>query len=78
MSNGRPAPLLDARQAAELLNVPPSWILAEARRDAIPHIRLGRYRRFDQEELVLWWRTRARGPWRGNGAAAERAGRDAE
>ena len=65
--------LLDARQAAELLNVPASWILAEARAERIPYIPLGRYRRFDAEELTHWWRDRARGPWRDRGAAAEQA-----
>ena len=35
--------LLDAQQAAALLNVPATWIAAEARARRIPHIRLGRY-----------------------------------
>jgi excisionase family DNA binding protein len=64
------APLLDARGAAALLNVPASWVLAEARADRIPHLRLGRYVRFDAAELQIWWQTRRRGPWRSEGAAA--------
>ena len=64
------APLLDARGAAALLNVPASWVLAEARADRIPHVRLGRYVRFDAAELQIWWQTRRRGPWRSGGAAA--------
>lgn len=56
------SPLLDAKGAAELLNVPKSWVLAEARADRCPHIRLGRYVRFDADELREWSRTRARGP----------------
>jgi excisionase family DNA binding protein len=56
------APLLNAKQAAELLNVPPSWLLAQARRDAIPHIRLGRYVRFVASDLEQWAQQRARGP----------------
>jgi excisionase family DNA binding protein len=63
----RPAPLLDAREAGRLLNVPPTWVLAEARANRIPHVRLGRYVRFDAAELSEWWHTRARGPWRSNG-----------
>jgi excisionase family DNA binding protein len=55
-------PLLDAKQAGALLNVSVSWVLAEARVDRIPHIRLGRYVRFDRDELELWWRARLRGP----------------
>lgn len=55
--------LLDAAGAAKLLNVPATWILAEARADRIPHIRLGRYVRFDPDSLEAWWRTtRSRGP----------------
>jgi len=57
-----PSPLLDAKQAGELLNVPASWCLAEARAERIPHVRLGRYVRFDRDELVAWWRARTRGP----------------
>lgn len=58
------APLLTADQAGELLNVPASWVLAEARASRIPHVRLGRYVRFEADELEAWWRSRARGPWR--------------
>jgi excisionase family DNA binding protein len=65
--------LLNAEQAAELLNVPASWVLAEARADRIPHVRLGRYVRFDADELRAWWETRRRGPWRDRGAAAAAA-----
>ena len=57
-------PLLDSKGAAELLNVPASWILAEARADRIPHVRLGRYVRFDAEELPEWCKARHRGPRR--------------
>ncbi len=64
------APLLDATGAAALLNVPASWVLAQARADRIPHVRLGRYVRFDAAELQIWWQTRRRGPWRARGAAA--------
>jgi excisionase family DNA binding protein len=64
------APLLDATGAAALLNVPASWVLAEARADRIPHVRLGRYVRFDAAELQIWWETRSRGPWRSRRAAA--------
>jgi hypothetical protein len=59
-----PSPLLDATAAGALLGVPESWMLAEARADRIPHVRLGRYVRFDANELAHWWRARARGPWR--------------
>ena len=57
-------PLLDAKGAAELLNVPASWIFAEARANRIPHVRLGRYVRFDADELLEWCKSRQRGPRR--------------
>jgi excisionase family DNA binding protein len=57
--------LLDAKGASELLNVPASWVAAEARAGRIPHVRLGRYVRFEPEALRDWWRERQRGPWRG-------------
>ena len=67
------APLLDAQGAAALLNVPATWVLAEARADRLPHVRLGRYVRFDAAELQAWWLSRRRGPWRSRGRAAEAA-----
>ncbi len=43
--------LLTADQAAKLLSVPPSWVLAQARANRIPHIRLSRYVRFRRADL---------------------------
>ena len=56
--------LLDAAGAAELLGVPKTWVLAEARKDRIPHVRLGRYVRFHEDALEDWWRARSQGPQR--------------
>jgi len=72
-----PAPgvLLNAEQAGHLLGVPASWIRAEARANRIPHVRLGKYSRFDATELEAWWRSRAYGPWRKHGQAAAQARR---
>ena len=56
--------LVNADGAAALLSVPASWVRAEARADRIPHVRLGRYVRFDRDELRAWWQERRRGPWR--------------
>jgi excisionase family DNA binding protein len=55
-------PLIDAKAAGELLGVPSTWVLEQARHDRIPHVRLGRYVRFDSEQLIAWSRNRARGP----------------
>jgi excisionase family DNA binding protein len=56
------AALIDAKAAGELLGVPHTWVLEQARHDRIPHVRLGRYVRFDSEQLLAWSRNRARGP----------------
>ncbi len=52
--------LLDAKAASELLGVPPTWLLAQARKDSIPHIRLGKYVRFDRGDLDTWIATQKR------------------
>lgn len=54
--------LIDATAAGDLLGVPKSWVLAEARRDRIPHVRLGRYVRFEADVLAAWWEAQRRGP----------------
>jgi excisionase family DNA binding protein len=54
--------LLDAKVAATLLNVPESWIYAEARAERIPHVRLGRYVRFVETDLRMWVAAHSRGP----------------
>jgi excisionase family DNA binding protein len=67
------SPLLDATEAGRLLSVPASWVLAEARANRIPHVRLGRYVRFSADDLEEWWRARMRGPWRTRAAASRTA-----
>lgn len=57
-----PAALLTAEQAGDLLNVPKSWVLHQARADRIPHLRLGRYVRFEAAALEAWWSQRRHGP----------------
>jgi hypothetical protein len=52
--------LLDAKAAGELLGVPPTWLLAQARKDGIPHLRLGKYVRFDPDDLAGWITTQKR------------------
>ncbi len=56
------APLLDARGAGELLAVPPSWLLAQARAGRLPHHRLGHYVRFSASELFEWLEANRLGP----------------
>ena len=47
-------PLIDAKAASELLGVPYTWLLAQARAQRIPHHRLGHYVRFNPDDLKQW------------------------
>ena len=67
--------LVDAAAAAELLGVPTSWVREATRRDEIPYVALGRYRRYDPDALDEWWRGLARGPQAGVRSAATKARR---
>jgi excisionase family DNA binding protein len=46
--------LLTAQDVAALLRVPVTWVYAEARAGRIPHVTLGRYRRFRREAIEAW------------------------
>lgn len=46
--------LLDAPELAALLNVPASWVRESVRSGAIPHVRLGRYVRFELADVEAW------------------------
>ena len=56
------AALIDADAAGELLAVPPAWLMRAARRGQVPHIKLGRYTRFDRDRLLAWADARTVGP----------------
>lgn len=56
--------LLTASEVAERLNVPESWVRAETRAGRIPHIPLGRYRRYDWPAVVAWLEDQRDGRWR--------------
>ena len=57
-----PDRLMTAAEVGELLQVKPSWVLEAARRNAIPHIRLGRYVRFRRRDIEAWLLEQRRGP----------------
>ena len=46
--------LIDAKAASQMLGVPHTWLLAQARDGRIPHHRLGHYVRFNPEDLTNW------------------------
>ncbi len=45
---------LTIQEAAELLRVKVSWIYERTRTNSIPHVKLGKYLRFDRDELIAW------------------------
>jgi len=48
--------LLTVDEVAERLGVTKDWVWAQARAGRIPHVRLGRYRRFREEAIDAWLR----------------------
>lgn len=46
--------LLTAEDVAARLQVPKSWVYAESRAGRMPHVKLGRYRRYRPEALDRW------------------------
>ena len=46
--------LLTADEVAIRLGVSREWVWAQARAGRIPHVRLGRYRRFREEAIEAW------------------------
>jgi excisionase family DNA binding protein len=53
--------LVDATVIAEMLAVPRGWVLEQARQGHVPHRKLGRYVRFDQDEVRAWADSLAQG-----------------
>jgi excisionase family DNA binding protein len=49
--------LLSAEEVAERLGVTKGWVWAQARNGHIPHVQLGRYRRFREDTLEEWLET---------------------
>ena len=61
MNHAPPDRLLDVKAAAELLNVPESWIYQHVRARAeekLPHFKLGKYIRFSAKALTQWLEAR--------------------
>jgi excisionase family DNA binding protein len=48
--------LLTVEEVADRLGVRKEWVWAQARAGRIPHVRLGRYRRFREEAIEDWLR----------------------
>jgi hypothetical protein len=46
--------LVDADVIAKMLSVPISWVREQTRSGAIPHVPLGRYKRYNPEKVRAW------------------------
>jgi excisionase family DNA binding protein len=46
--------LLTAADVAELLAVPVSWVREATRAGQLPHVTIGRYRRYDRGDVLAW------------------------
>ena len=57
MSTPTQSEFLTVHQVAELLQVPVSWVYGRMRKrslERLPGYRLGKYWRFDREEVLAW------------------------
>lgn len=46
--------LLSAKEVADMLGVPTSWVYQQSREGRIPTVTLGRYRRYRREAVQAW------------------------
>jgi excisionase family DNA binding protein len=56
--------LFTAVEVAELLSVPETWVRSETRAGRLPHLQLGRYRRYEREAVLHWLEAQRAGQWR--------------
>jgi excisionase family DNA binding protein len=56
--------LLNANEVGSLLGVPTSWVREQTRTGTIPHLRLGRYVRFQADAVEAWLEEQRAGQWR--------------
>jgi excisionase family DNA binding protein len=60
--------LLIAREVAELLAVPESWVREATREGRLPYVPLGRYRRYERPAIEAWIAERRHSPYDSRGA----------
>jgi len=46
--------LIGVEEMAKKLDVPVSWLYARTRTNEIPHLKVGKYVRFDESEVWEW------------------------
>ena len=54
-------PLLDISEVSRILGVPKSWLYERTRRGEIPHLKMGKYVRFDPREIEKFVQKMRRG-----------------
>lgn len=54
--------LLTAKEVAEFLSVPESWVREATRAGRLPYLALGRYRRYEREAIESWLAEKQQGP----------------
>jgi len=52
--------LIDVQEMARILNVPVSWLYERTRVGTIPCVRIGKYVRFDPQEVLTFFRGQAK------------------
>lgn len=65
MSTQSTCELMTVQQVAQLLQVPVSWVYGRVRKrslEKLPGYRLGKYWRFDKEEVLAWLAQQGEGP----------------
>ena len=55
-------PLLSAKEVADMLAVPESWVREATREGRIPYLALGRYRRYRRAAVEAWLDSQQAGP----------------
>jgi excisionase family DNA binding protein len=53
---------IDVKELAKELSVPVSWVYSRTRQkgsDTIPHLRVGKYRRFKLSEVLDWLKSKS-------------------
>ena len=46
--------LIGIKEMASKLDVPVSWLYSRTRKNEIPHYKIGKYVRFDEDEVMKW------------------------
>lgn len=54
--------LIGVKDVSALLGVPTSWVYDRVRVEAIPFYKIGKYVKFDPQEVMAWLQSKRKGP----------------